>query len=194
MPKILIAGLDGSYANFGVARMSYDLVTGDLDVVDLCLTQTEKSKVKTVRASSDTFRRAKEIHVGALPLIRGCQVGFAEIPFGGKDYNAVLGFGITIGTYAAISAICPILEVSPHETKLATVGTRTASKQEMIEWAFETYPNAPWLTTKRGGQMVPTQKNEHLADACAVVHAGVRTPEFQQVKAILSSQTLADAA
>jgi Holliday junction resolvasome RuvABC endonuclease subunit len=185
MSKIFMAGMDGSFANFGVAKLSLDLGTDQLDVVDLKLTETEKTKVKTVRKSSDVFRRAAEIYAGSQPILQDCQVCFAEIPFGGKNYDAVLGFGITIGVYAGVAYSIPLLEVSPIETKLATVGTKTASKQEMIEWAFETYPNAPWLTTKRGGELVPTLKNEHLADACAIVHAGIKTPAFKQVRAIL---------
>lgn len=189
MAKILIAGLDGSFANFGIARMTFDLETDELAVDGLILTQTEKTKHKQVRSSSDVFRRAQEIHAGSLPAVKDCAVCFAEIPFGGQSYDAVLGFGVTIGVYAALSASCPLIEVSPSETKKSTVGTRTASKQEMIEWAFQTYPNAPWLTTKRKGVMVPTLKNEHLADACAVVHAGIKTPAFQQVRAILAASS-----
>jgi hypothetical protein len=194
MTKILIAGMDGSFANFGVARMILDLGSNQLLVDDLNLTKTEKSKAKTVRVSSDNFRRSQEIYQDALPFLNGCVACFAEIPFGGKSYDAVLGFGITIGIYAALSHVCPLIEVSPIETKKATVGTRTASKQEMIDWAFETYPNAPWLLTKRGGKMVPVLANEHLADACAIVHAGIRTPAFQQVKAILAAGSTGKAA
>lgn len=189
MGKILVAGLDGSFANFGIARMTFDLDTFELEVDDLILTRTEKTKVKTVRKSSDVFRRAQEIYNGSLPALKGCAACFAEIPSGGQSYDAVLGFGITIGVYAALSANCPLIEVAPSETKKATVGTRTASKQEMIAWAFETYPNAPWLTTKRAGKMEPTLKNEHLADACAVTSAGILTPAFKQVASILAASS-----
>lgn len=183
MPTILTAGLDGSMKNFGVARILIDLPSMKMSIDDLILTSTEKDKKKQVRASSDLYRRAKEINRGVHKAIEGCAVCFAEIPSGGQSYDAVMGFGITIGTYGSIRI--PLIEVSPAETKMATVGTKVASKQEMIEWAFETYPDAPWLLTKRAGKMVPTLANEHLADACAVTHAGILTPQFQQVAAIL---------
>lgn len=190
MTKILVAGLDGAKANFGITRMTYDLVTGELAVDGLKLIETQKSSAKTVRVSSDNLRRCREIAEGIRDGIQGCTVAFGEVPFGGKSADAVHAFGMVIGLYASLPI--PMIEVMPQETKLATVGTKTASKEEMIEWAFETYPNAPWLTTKRGGAMVPVLKNEHLADAAAIVHAGVKTPAFQQTIAILrASQGIA---
>jgi Holliday junction resolvasome RuvABC endonuclease subunit len=185
MTKILVAGIDGSLRNFGVARMIVDTQTLALSVDNLHLITTEKSKIKTVRSSSDNLARAQSIHRGATSALAGCTAAFAEVPSGGQSYDAVLGFGIVIGIYASIQI--PLLEVSPSETKLATVGTRVASKQEMIEWAAETYPDAPWLRNRGKATGAPTLANEHLADACAIVHAGIRTPAFKQVLAILNA-------
>ncbi|WP_276122618.1 hypothetical protein [Pararhizobium qamdonense] len=188
--KIKIAGLDGSLRNFGIAKMLYDTDTGALSVDDLLLIETEKEQTKKMRASSDTFERAKKLAEQADAFTKDCVVTFAEVPFGGKSYDAVLGFGIVIGIYASLT-VTPE-EVAPAQTKIAAVGTRTASKEEMIHWAFNLYPDAPWLTTKRGGVMVPTQKNEHLADGCGVVHAGIKLPSFRQaIQMIAASQKLA---
>lgn len=186
MSKIIIAGLDGSLRNFGMTKMSYDLITGEKAIIAMKLIETQKDKNKSVRASSDNLLRAQDIAKGVREFLSDVTTCFAEVPSGGQDYNAVIGFGITIGIYASITI--PLLEVAPAETKKATVGTRTASKQEMIEWAFETYPNAEWLTVKRKGKMEPTLKNEHLADAAAICEAGILTPAFQQVRAILSQR------
>ncbi len=192
MSKILIAGLDGSLRNFGVATAWLDLDTLSLEIKDLTLVQTEKSKVKSVRASSDNLSRAIDLRKGVHEALKGVSTIFYEVPSGGQDYNAVLGFGIVIGTYAGIPI--PGIEVSPSETKLGAVGTKTASKDEMIEWAYEKYPKAPWLTVKRGGIMVPTKKNEHLADAVAIMEAGIKTPSFAQTLAILKSMPTREAA
>ncbi|MBA8881790.1 hypothetical protein [Phyllobacterium myrsinacearum] len=185
MGSIIVAGLDGSLRNFGVAKLAVDLTTMALSVIGLELSETAKDKNKQVRKSSDLFRRAQENHAAVVDAVKDCTVCFAEIPSGGQSYDAVIGFGITIGVYASLPI--PLIEVSPAETKLAVLGTRTASKEEMIEWAYATYPDAPWKTQKRGGVIVPTLKNEHLADACAVVHAGIKTPQFKQVLAILKA-------
>lgn len=190
MSKIIIAGMDGSLRNFGMTKMTLDIETGALDIIDLRLAQTEKSKVKTVRASSDTLIRAQSLRKEITAFLTDVNICFAEVPFGGQSYDAVLGFGIVIGLYASVPV--PLIEVSPSETKLATVGTKTASKEEMIEWAFSTYPKAPWIRHKKNGKGFskgePTKANEHLADGAAIVHAGIRTPAFQQVTAILKTR------
>ena len=185
MAIIKCAGLDGSLRNFGITKMLYDTDTGRLGIYDMLLIETQKSQEKKVRKSSDTYERARELALGCQTYIKDCDVIFAEIPSGGKSYDAVLGFGIVIGVYAGLQQA--LIEVSPIETKKATVGSRTASKEEMINWATAAYPNAKWLTVKRGGVMVPVNKNEHLADAAAIVHAGIQTPAFRQAAAILGA-------
>lgn len=183
MGKILIAGLDGSLRNFGVATAWLDLDTLQLEIKDLVLVKTEKSKDKMVRSSSENLSRAMELKRGVHEALKGVTTAFYEVPSGGQDYSAVLGFGIVIGTYAGLPV--PGCEVSPAETKMIAVGTRTASKDEMIEWALGKYPAAPWRTRKFKGKIVPTKDNEHLADAVAVMEAGIVTPSFAQTVAIL---------
>lgn len=186
MAVIRIAGLDGSLRNFGIAKMLYDTDTELLTVESLLLFKTEKGTAKTVRKSSDNLERAQILARAIRANLADCASCFLEVPSGGQSYDAVLGFGIVIGLYAGIEA--PVMEVSPSETKKAAVGTRTASKQEMIEWAREAYPEAPWRLRKAGGVMVPTLDNEHLADAVAIVHAGIRLPAFRQTVAMLKAQ------
>lgn len=196
MAKILIAGLDGSLRNFGIALMWLDIDTLELSVHDLILIKTEKSKDKQVRRSSDYLTAALALKNGCHAAMKGVTTAFYEVPSGGQDYNAVMGFGIVIGTYAGLPV--PGAEVSPGETKLAAVGTKTASKEEMIEWAFEKYPNAPWRLYEKNGKNFkkgePKLDNEHLADAVAIVEAGIKTPSFQQTLAILRQHSAAVAA
>lgn len=180
MARIRFAALDGSLRNFGCAKLEYDTETNELGLLGLHLIKTEKSKVKTVRASSDNLARAQLIAAPLADYIKDCSVAFVEVPSGGQDYASVYAFGIVVGLYASIAI--PVIEVSPAETKLAAVGTRTASKQEMIEWAVEKYPLGPWRTVKRQGVMVPTNDNEHLADAVAIAYAGIKTTQFRTMK------------
>lgn len=188
MALIRIGAFDGALANFGMAKLVYDTDLPDdeaLSVLDLKLVHTEKAKQKTVRVSSDRLRRSRENALAATAWLTDCAMLFVEVPSGAQDANANFAFGIVTGIYASMR-LEPI-EVSPSETKLAAVGTRTASKEEMIEWAIERFPAAPWLRTKRGGVMVPTKANEHLADAVAIAHAGIRLPVFQQTKALVAA-------
>lgn len=189
MALIRVAGIDGSKTNFGIAIMDLDTDTMEMTVVDLILVKTDKDKNKQVRASSDNLRRAQEIKETAHPALVGSVVAFIEVPSGGQSYEAVLGFGIVIGLYASLPI--PTAEVSPAETKKAAVGTRTASKEEMIAWAMAKFPTAPWRTRKLKGAIVPLADNEHLADAVAIAHAGIRTPSFKQTIAILGAKPLA---
>lgn len=175
---MLIAAMDPSLANFGIARLNLDLGSLALSIVDLTLIETEKKTSKSVRQNSDDLRRCREIVKTYQPIAADCTVAFAEIPTGAQSARAMYAFGASVGMLA--SCPVPLIQVQPFETKLATVGTKTASKQEMIEWAVEKYPDAPWIT--RGGKR--TLKNEHLADAVAVAHAGIATEQFQQLLAM----------
>jgi Holliday junction resolvasome RuvABC endonuclease subunit len=191
MSIIRVAGIDPAFANFGMVKMAYDLITGELKILDLQLIQTEKAttKIKTLRKNSDDLRRSQELikgqegQIGFHDFVADCAVAFAEIPSGAKDANAARALGIATGVVA--SCPIPLFEVQVADAKLAAVGTKTASKEEMVEWAYEAYPDAPWHTHKSKGVVVPTVgKNEHLADATAIVHAGVGLSEFKKIAAI----------
>jgi len=185
MRRILVAGIDPAFANFGIARMWLDLDTLELDLEALQLIQTEKTELKQTRVSSDDLRRAQELHGGFIYGLRECVVCFAEIPSGAKDAKAARLLGMATGVLAACPI--PIIEVQPVETKLASVGTKTATKTEMIEWAVGKYPEGDWLrlNNKPGGRLL--KDNEHLADAIGVVHAGIRTPDFKRLLALWHS-------
>lgn len=182
--KIRVAGIDPSLKNLGVAHMLYDLATGGLEVVSLSLIQTEKTKHKQVRQNSDDLRRAQELVQEFHRLTQNQTFVFAEIPSGGQSATAMKAFGISIGILA--SCPVPLIQVQPFETKLAAVGTKTASKQEMIEWATELYPKANWLRLRDKPDGKILNDNEHLADAIAVVHAGIRTDEFKRMVAFMT--------
>jgi hypothetical protein len=191
MSRILVAGLDGSLRAFGVATAWLDLNTLDIEIKALELVETELSKDKKVRSSSDYMARAMVLKTKVHAAIAGCITAFYEVPSGGQDYRSVMGFGIVIGTYAGLPI--PGAEVSPGEAKMAAIGTRTGGKEDMRAWAAEAYPDAPWLRYERNGKGYLkgelTGKNEHLADAVAIIKAGIKTPSFQQTIAILRQNT-----
>lgn len=180
MAIIKAASFDPSFTNWGVGLLSIDTDALTFEVDDLQLVQTRKDPdtKKAVRKNSDALRRATELHKGVHGLIGDARLIFAEIPAGGQSYDAVYGFGIVVGIMASMPV--PVIQVTPSEAKLAAVGTRTASKQEMIEWAFEEFPSAPWIV-RRGK---PTLANEHLADSLAIARAGIMTDQFRQLAAL----------
>ena len=44
----------------------------------------------------------------------------------------------------------------------------------MIAWAFDKHPEAPWVLRKE----FPLAKQEHMADAIAIIYAGMVTPAY----------------
>ncbi|WP_316196688.1 hypothetical protein [Bradyrhizobium sp. SZCCHNS3053] len=188
-----MAGIDPSMANFGIARMMLDLDSFALSLESIRTIQTEPQRgaKKVVRQNSDDLRRARELHAGFQEAIKGCVLGFTEVPSGSQHSRSALGFGMSIGILA--SSPIPLIEVMPAETKLASVGSQTADKPEIIAWAAALYPEAPWLRyqkdsvrgkkRRRAGDL--HDDNEHVADACAVAHAGIGTSQFKQMLALL---------
>lgn len=100
-----------------------------------------------------------------------------EIPVGSQSARSMASYGICIGVVASIDK--PLIQVTPAEVKLVATGSKTASKDDMIKWATEMYPEGQWLTTNKKGVVSFVNKNEHMADAIAAMHAGVKTDQFK---------------
>jgi Holliday junction resolvasome RuvABC endonuclease subunit len=194
MKAIRVAALDPSLSNFAVARLVLKLETLQFGIISLHTIRTEKvakAARKIVRQNSDDLRRCQEIINAYRPLVADCTVVFAEIPTGAQDARAMWSFGAA--TMAVAACPVPVIQVQPSETKLATVGTKTASKEEMIEWAAAAYPGGPWVRYERDiirkGKLVRKKGDimddeEHVADAMAVAHAGIQTDQFKQLLAM----------
>jgi hypothetical protein len=165
-----------------------------LERIRTICTEPQRGAKKVVRQNSDDLRRGRELFEGFQEEAEDCLVGFTEVPSGSQHSRSALGFGLSIGILA--SSPIPLIEVMPVETKLASVGTKTAEKPEIIAWAAGLYPDAGWILYEK--DVPPSKKNpngrksgdlhddnEHAADACAVAHAGIRTPQFKQLMALL---------
>lgn len=177
-----------------MSKMLLDCDTMTLQLEDITTVRTEPRKGKTVRQNSDDLRSAQELVAGFHAWMKDCVIGFCEVPSGSQHSRSCMGFGIAIGVLA--SSPVQLIEVMPVETKLASVGSKTADKPEIIEWAAATYPNVPWERYHKPVMVRGMQRraagdlhadNEHAADACAVVHAGIQTPQFRQLLALLKA-------
>lgn len=191
---IRVAGIDPSLRNWGMSKMLLDCDNMTLELEDITTVRTESRKGKTVRQNSDDLRCAQELLAGFHAWVKDCVIGFCEVPSGSQAARANIGFGISIGVLA--SSPIPLIQVMPVETKLASVGSKTADKPEIIEWAAATYPNVPWERYHKPVIVKGKQRraagdlhadNEHAADACAVVHAGIQTPQLRQLLALLKA-------
>lgn len=174
--------IDSSMANTGIALGI--IIDGRIIVGEIDLVETEKSKSKTVRASSDTIDRCRKTYGFIQDAIEEFKpsVIFAETPSGSQSSSAMKSYGITCQLIAALSPT-PI-EVTPIEVKKAVAGKKTVSKRDMIDWASNLYPELQW---KWNGKRLQN-KNEHMADAIAIAYAGVKTPEFLRLKRALENE------
>lgn len=176
-----IAALDPSFNNTGIAiaTLNKDL---ELRVHKLTLIQPDKTTNKAraklkIRKSNDDIRRAKFACESIQAEIKGCDIVFAEIPVSGQSARAAFSFGIVYGILAGIEQ--PLIELTPQEVKVAATGIKTATKEEMMAWAYEKYPHLNWRKIKRNGIQVLKKDSEHEADAIGVLHAGLLKTEFK---------------
>ena len=191
--KLKIIGLDPSLTHTGIAIGEYDTDTRGFVVKELRLIVTENEKGKLVRQNSDDLRRARMVSEGIHLACEGALFAVSEVPTGPQSARAALAFGMVIGILANVAV--PLIQVTPTEVKMAAVGHRQASKEEMVEWAVGKHPLANWRLQERNGA---THKkgdlkndNEHLADAVAVVEAGMLTDQWKNAIQMLTFQARA---
>lgn len=172
-----VIAIDAAFANMGLAAATIK-TNGVIICQGLQLVSSEREDKKVVRKSSDDLRRA-QLLVNALRLWtqqHRPQIAFAEVPSGSQSAAAARALGIAVGVLASCSV--PLIEVSPMEVKhLFGAGKKGATKDQIIAWAVKRWPEAGWKRFK--GRV--TKNNEHLADAMAVVVAGMETPAFKQL-------------
>lgn len=184
MPRLIkVLGVDPAFSNMGFARTTIDLDTLEIKVDSLLLIKTESQQGKSQRKNSDDLRRGNQLYKALCQQTDGCTIAMVEVPHGSQSARASWALGIALGVLSACPI--PIIQLTAQQVKLATVGSKTTKKDEMIEWATNLYPNAVWL--RQGTRLVAA--NEHLADAVATVHAGIKLDEFLQLVALLKSHT-----
>lgn len=180
MAKIVIAGLDPSLQNFGMVKGVLDLNSGTLSNLQLLLNETKPdNKNKQVRKNSQDLERARSHFRAIREFLLDVDLVCVEIPVGSQSARSMASYGVCIGLLASIEI--PLIQVTPTEVKMAATGSKTASKTDMISWAFDQYPDAPWLVRTVKGVKEPVAKNEHLADGLAAIYAGVKTDEFKHI-------------
>jgi hypothetical protein len=190
--EIKVVGIDAAFTNMGFASATLTVVKRlagsgfitSIHVTALDLVTTEAEDRKVVRKSSIDLGRARVLHAALLQHTQAVRLAFAEVPSGSQSAAAARCLGIATGVLAACPI--PLIEVSPMEVKMAVTGSRKikATKADIIAWAVNIWPQAPWLRAATGKKQI-VNANEHLADALATIAAGVATLEFQRVIAMM---------
>lgn len=181
-----VVGMDPSLRNWGIAKgvlipsQEMQVRIDWLDVIQPVLPTG-----KQVRQNSIDLEAAKQLCTAAWEAAQGAQAVFVEVPVGSQSARAAAAYGICVGVLGALrTSGVPFFEVTPTEVKLSSVGKKTATKAEMIEWASSKHPKANWPTYKSNGKtQISEAKAEHMADAIAAIYAGIACNSFQQMLA-----------
>lgn len=181
--NLKVVGLDPSLRNWGLAVGTYNIETKQITIQKLDVLNPVLPTGKQVRQNSLDLDSAHQLYLGATAAVEGAHAVFVEVPVGSQSARAMASYGICVGVLGAIrGGGMPFFDVTPTEVKLAGFGTKTATKQEMIQWAMKQHPEAPWPMYKQNGQMLVSEaKAEHQADAVAAIYAGIARNTFQQL-------------
>lgn len=175
---IPVLGMDPSLRNWGLAEALLDLDTGVMHTPTLTLVQTKDLEGKQVRQNSNDLHLAEQLASPVITAAKAARVIFVEVPVGSQSARAMASYGVCVGVLGAVRALgIPLIEVTPLETKKVFTGNKNATKREMIDTAVDLYPGANFPMSR--GKI--TDKAEHVADAIAAIHSGVRTPTFQNL-------------
>lgn len=189
MAILKVVGFDPSLRNWGVAKGEYCLDNARLQITELAVTKPALPKGKQVRQNSKDLEASFQLTEGALSAAKGADAIFVEVPVGSQSSRAMASYGMCCGILGSLRAFgIPFFEVTPTEVKLISVGDKKATKQQMIGWATNKHPEAPWPTHKiKGVVSIVEGTAEHMADAVAAIYAGLATPEFKQAAQLMSS-------
>lgn len=178
-----VVGFDPSLRNWGWSSGIYNMDTGNITVHEVGVLQPVLSTGKQVRQNSLDLESAFQLYQGTQNVAINAQAIFIEVPVGSQSARAMASYGICVGVLGALRANkIPFFEVTPTEVKMASVGSKTATKEQMIDWALQHHANANWPTYRDNGVVkVSSAKAEHMVDATAAIHAGIKLPAFQQL-------------
>ena len=185
--KISVIGQDPSFRNWGLVAGLVDIETFEIEIVDMFVSQESKeSKAarakKRVRQSNQDYDRACRIHDEVTEFVKKHNAKFSmvELPHGGEGLRSMKTNGMCVGILASLrNTGHRVITISERENKMHSLGKASATKQEMIDWAMNRYPNAPWKMRKLKGQLVGVNAfNEHVADAVSALEAGLYHDDF----------------
>lgn len=174
---IHVLGMDPSLRNWGISKGTYDLDTQKLILSEVSVICPTLPTGKQVRQNSLDLASALQLSNYASSYAKEAQAIFVEVPVGSQSARAMASYGICVGVLGALRSMKPFFEVTPTEVKVTTVGSKTASKEDMINWAKTQHPEVSWPKA--------AAKAEHMADATAAIYAGLKTNEFRQLAQFL---------
>lgn len=188
MKHIPVIGFDPSLTHWGWVK-AHAKLDGTFEVVDMGIIETNNEDTKKgVRLESDNLKRSKELYEGMVEVCDGQAMAITELPLFNSYIKGAQGLarsGIVVGILGACPI--PIIQVFPKNVKMLAVGSKNADKTEIVDWAVRKFPDAPWRYRTLRGKQVLKNDNEHIADAVAIINAGLQTEQFKQAMALYKS-------
>lgn len=180
MVKVL--GVDCSLNNLGCCVCEVD---DKLNMKVLSTKLFENSNTESDRAlrSFQDLEKAKRF-ANYLKYMIGendIDIVVGEVPCGSQSSRACTSAGVVTGLLGSVASFCDFVGVTPIQAKKASVGSKTATKEEVIEWVKNTFPEVKIPLQTRGGKVHIVKKFEHEADSIAIVNSALQTSEFQEL-------------
>lgn len=176
----MIICIDPSFNNFG-----YALLNESLNVVDVGVFKTEKSKNKQVRISDDDSFRTQSLASGIGQYILKNKVKgiMGERPSGAQTASALKSFSISNSVIDCIAALMniPIETCTPGETKMGLCGRKSAGKKDVMDAAAKYYN---WKVTEK---RVKTKKGERIDKVYYPLGIKMGAGKFEHIADALSA-------
>lgn len=142
------------------------VITGTGEIIDTgCIKTAPEQKKRRIRKSDDTGRRASDIILELLRIIRRYKITYllSESPHGSQNASAAVMIGLVTGIiYTLSECLCiPLETYSEGDSKKNALGKLSASKGEMID-AMDKLYKVNWTNTK--------YIDEAVADALGVYY------------------------
>ena len=176
--KIPILGMDPSLRHWGLSEAQLDLTDGVLSTPIGSIIEPKDLTGKNIRVNTNDQWLAEQLAGPVLEACRKAQCIFVEVPVGSQSARAMASYGVCVGILGAVRALgIPYIQVMPDENKRVFTGNKNATKKQMIAQLIDLYPDMILPQGQKKGTV--GDKAEHIADATASIHSGVRTTEFQ---------------
>lgn len=170
-----IIGFDPSMSNWGIAVGLYDETTGSVQVTDLDVIKPDVPN--TGRKSHQDLQRAQQLAEGVLKVVQWYQPAkiYVEVPHGSQSARAMASYAMCIGILGTMRTLdWDFIELTEAQVKMSAVANKTATKEDMIQWAINRHAQAPWpRRTVKGEETIIKGTAEHMADAVGAIHAGL---------------------
>ena len=175
---IPVLGLDPSLRHWGMAEAFLDLSTGILSTPLGSVIEPRDLEGKNIRVNMNDQWLAEQLAIPVIAACRRARAIFVEVPVGSQSARAMASYGICVGVLGAVRSLgIPYFQVSATENKRVFTGNPNATKKQMISALIDFYPEIILPQGQKKGSV--GDKAEHIADATASIHSGVRTTEFQ---------------